>query len=158
MRESSISKKKGINWKEFEVPKLHLKNRKTFDWNSYISCGSAALSLITGISTKTIEKSCPNPSVGWYTSRVIKYLKEKGFTVIELSKKDVLNSYCLDFPINKNHCLLMNVRMDNSDNTMFVVHKGKLWHHYECEPYFNNLFFINKPTQDVLLIFKKDWK
>ncbi len=158
MRESSIVKKKGVDWKGYESPKLNLKDRKAFGWDSYISCGSAALSLITGLSPTTVEKSCPHPKTGWYTSRVIKFLRAKGYTVIEISKKDVLNSYCLDFPINKNHCLLMNVRMDNKENTMFVTHKGKLWHHYECEPYFNNLFFINKPTQDVLLIFKKDWK
>lgn len=158
MKENSVIRKKRIDWKEYESKNLHLEDRKPSIWNSYISCGSAALGLVTGISAKTVEKSCPNPKVGWYTRRVIKYLREKGFTVIEISKKDVLKSYCLDFPINDKHCLLMNVRMEGEENTMFVVHKGKLWHHYECEPYFNNLFFINKPTQDVLLVFKKGWK
>jgi len=156
MRESSIRKITSLE--KYEAPKLDLEKRKRYSVMEYTSCGSAALSLITGIRPSTVERFCPNPRVGWYTSRAIKYLKEKGYTVLELSKEDVLKGHWSTFPLNQRHCLLMSVRMNNEENSMFVLHNGILWHNFESEPYYNGLFFLNKPTQDVLLIFKKSWR
>lgn len=158
MREDSIIRKNKIDWRQYEVPNLNLDEHETFHYSPYISCGSASLSLLTRVKPEKVEKSCPNPRKGWFTSRVVKYLRDKGYTVIELSKEDLLKTNWTDFPINNNHCLMMNIRMDEKENSMFILHKGQLWHHYDSEPYFNNLFFINKPTQDVLLIFHKKWK
>lgn len=158
MREESIIRRNRIKWEQYESPKLDLTKRKLFDDKEYVSCGSAALGLITGINPKTVEKSCPNPRSGWYTTRVIKYLRNKGYTVIELSKEDVLKNKWYQFSLNEKHCLLLNVRMDSEDNSMFVVHRGNMWHNYEKETDYNPLFFLNKPTQDVLLICHKKWR
>lgn len=153
--ESSINKR--IDWRSYESPSLMLDQKKTFYHIPYKSCGSASLSLITGLSPGVIERSCPNPKIGWFTTRAVKFLKEKGYSVIELSKENILNAGWPAYPLNENHCLLMNVRVDSMENSMFVVHKGKVWHHYDPTT-LDGLFFLNKPTQDVLLVYHKKWK
>ena len=92
-----------------------------------------------------------------YNLNLIKYLRSKGYTVIEISKADLLKSNWLHHPIKRGHCLLINNRMDAKENSMYVLHDNELWHHYETDDYFNNLFFINKPTQDVMIVHHKKW-
>ena len=159
MRENSKINKK-IEWSQYSSPGLYLEKRRRYKSSSFISCGSSAIGIVTGIHPEIVEKSCKNPNTGWYTGNVIKFLRSKGYTVIELSKNGILKSGWMDFPIRENHCLMMNTRMDGKENSMFVLHKDRLWHNYEdeTESWLNNLFFINKPTQDVLLIYHKKWK
>ena len=62
MRENSIiRKKKKVDWDEFMAPRLDLNKRRKYSSDKYISCGSAALGLITGTHPSIVEQSCPNP-------------------------------------------------------------------------------------------------
>lgn len=145
-----------IDWSQYSAPSLNLIPRKNNNYE-YISCGTASLSLITGLSTRFIEKHCKNPKVGWYTKRAIEFLRNRGFTAVELTKNRItcLN-YGYSFPITKNHCLMINAKMDKKENSMFLLHKDKIWHHFEPESS-NSLFFLNKPTQDVFVIWHPKW-
>ena len=83
--------------------------------------------------------------------------KENGYTAIELSKNGILTPDHEHFPIKQNHCLMMNVRLDSLANSMLVFHKGVMWHNFHVEHDFNSLYFLNKPTQDVILVYHPKW-
>ncbi len=147
--------KRPTNWKKYYADKLDLnKRKKSF---SYKSCGSAALSLITGISVKTIEKSCQDPNIGWYTTNMIKYLRSKGYTVIEMSKNRILSSDYHQSRLHNAHCILINAHTDIEENSAYVSHAGDVWHNFIKIEDPGPLFFLNLPTQDVLLIWHPKW-
>jgi hypothetical protein len=163
MKEGAITKKVN-DWRRYKASELYLEDSKFFRSHAfysakhYESCGSAALSLLTNIKVETIEKFCPNPKRGWTTSRIIKYLKLKGYTVIELSKGGILShGYWGDDALTKSHCLLINAHADSEENSLFIMHKNKVYHHFHLQSEDDPLFFFNKPTQDVLLIYHKKW-
>lgn len=159
MKENSIIKDKYIYWNQFLSPKLDLSSHKKHSFiQKYISCGSAALGQLTNIPPEKVEKFIKNPKKGWHTGNAIKFLESKGYGVIELAKEDILKSDWFSRPLKSDHCLLINLRCDSSENTMIILHKNIMWHHYKEEIRFNNLFFLNKPTQDVLLVYHKKWK
>ncbi len=148
--------KRNKSFYEFKAPGLDLQKNNKHTQEDYKTCGSGALSLITGIHVKKVEKDCPNTKKGWFTTRAIKFLRDKGYTVVELSKHNVLNTLgCWN--ITQEHCLIINACVDKVDNSMFVIHKDRIWHNFQ-ESAIEPLFFINNPTQDVLLVFHKKWK
>lgn len=157
MKEESKLKKKRIDWIQYESPNLDLTTRRLVHPIEYSGCACAALGIITGIHPRTIGKHFKRISQGISTSKTVAFLRKKGYTVVELTKQDVLKVYWEHFPINERHLLLINGSVDSESNSMFVLHGGRVWHNYEI---LNNnaLFFINKPTQDVLLVFHKKWK
>ncbi len=147
--------KRPTKWTKFYADKLDLNERKkSFDFES---CGSAALSLITGISVKTVEKSCPEPLTGWYTTNMIKYLRKKGYKVIEMSKNRILSSDYYLPRLHKAHCILINAHTDMQENSAYVLHAGEIWHNFIKIENPGPLFFLNIPTQDVLLVWHPKW-
>jgi len=148
---------KKLNFDEYLAPLLNLESARKGGLETYICCASACLSMLTNIHPLYIDIKCKNAFKGFRTFEVIKFLKEKGFTVIELSKQAVLNTEWFDTPIKSDHCLLVNCSSTNEENSMVVVHKGEVWHNFEKEKN-PGLYFINKPTQDVLLVFHKKWR
>ncbi len=159
MQEGKIPKKRML-WHRFESPKLNLEKNKyaACDRKDYKSCGTAILSLLTDISPKSVEKHCPNPKKGWYTSRIIKFLEEKGYTVVEISKNNVLSNCQYNPSLNRDHCLLINARVDDEENSLYLLHKDQVWHHFDVQANSDPLFFFNKPTQDVLLVYHPKWR
>jgi len=148
------SSTRNIKWDKYIAPSLNLSVPNTN--LDCASCGTAALSLITGISPKNVEKYCPDAWKGWYTSRVIKFLRMKGYKVIEVTKNSVTNTYWQMMPIGYQHCLIVTAHTNQDDASMFVLHKGNIWHNFHKNRD-NALLFINKPTQDVLLVWHKKW-
>lgn len=146
--------RKVLDFSNYLAPNINLFNRTTYE--TYYSCGSAALSLITGIDVLKVEKGCLNPLRGWPTTTAVKWLRKKGYVVIELSKDGVLTHNHHEYLIHDNHVLLINARVEKKENSMFVVHKHYIWHNFEYEC-LSPLFFINRPTQDVLLVWHKDF-
>lgn len=147
--------KKVLDFSAYLAPEFDLFKRKAFDTDSFVSCGSASLSLITGINVRTVEKHCINPLRGWPTTRVIKYLRKKGYVVIELSKDGVLTRNHHEYLIKRSHVLLINARVEKNENSMFVVHQNNIWHNFAADS-LSPLFFLNRPTQDVLLVWHKN--
>lgn len=157
MKEESKLKKKRIDWIQYESPNLDLTTRRKAQPREYRGCASSALGIITGIHPKTIEKKFKKIEKGVSTATTIRFLRKKGYKVIELTKQDVLKVYWEQFPINERHLLLINGSVDSESNSMFVLHGGRVWHNYDVMDN-SALFFINKPTQDVLLVSHKKWK
>jgi len=148
--------KKSLNFNKYKAHNLNLFKNNKYTGKDFKTCGSGALSLVTGINVKTVEKGCPNIKTGWYTSRAIKFLRSHGYTVRELTKSTVLNQYGL-WNITEQHCLIVNSHVDKADNSMFVIHNGNIWHNFNCER-MDPLFFVNHPFQDVLIVYHKKWK
>lgn len=149
--------KRPIPFDHFRSPHLNLYDHLRYQHQNYISCGSAALGMLLNKSPKDLDKICNNAHAGWFTTQVIQFLKSKNFTVIQLSKDQVLPEWNhKQFPITTDHVLLINSRVVKKENSMFVVHDNIAWHNY-VPTEMNGLFFINKPTQDVLLIHHPKW-
>lgn len=162
MKEGHITKKLN-DWRNLKAWGLNLEENKFFqkdmDYPSdYKSCVSAALSLLTNITFKTIDKFHPKET--WSTSMIIKFLKSKGYIVIELSKGGILSHRDDHYggePLSKYHCLLINANADAEENSLYIMHENKVYHHFHQAAENDPLFFFNKPTQDVLLVYHKKW-
>ena len=154
MKKGKIEK---IDWNKYKAPDLNLRlpNKKDLDC---ISCGSISLSILTGLSPKFIEKYCPNPKHGWYTSRIKKFLLSRGYTVLDVTKRNVTNTVFFNYPVTSEHCLLLLMKVDKDDYSTFIAHKNSLWHNFDdwSEDY-NPLLFINKPVEDVMVIWHPKW-
>lgn len=150
-------RKREINWEDWTAPKLYINPTKV-DTLNYISCGSTALSLLTQLPLKQVESYNPNPKRGWSTTRAIRFLRNKGYKTLEVTKMSVTNTYWFKTPLKPDHCLLLNVRLDVKENSMMVCHKNVLWHNFETIDELSNLYFLNKPTQDVIIITHPKWR
>lgn len=132
---------------------------------SWISCGSASLQLLTGISANEHDDYLSNfndPNDGWFTSTIIKRLKQLGYSAFAITPKITgdfasQHGYRHPGPITDNHCLLLNVQLDSEDNSYFILHKGQIYHHCHVQPGYSSIYFINKPIQDVILVHHTDW-
>ncbi len=146
---------KKIRWDSYSSPYLKIKSRtNNHDWNT---CGSATLSLITGLAPGFIEKSLPKTVKHWSTLTMNKYLNSLGFTTITVSKNSIVNTEWTNYPLTPKHCLLLNVRCDLKENSWYVLHDNVLWHNLYRDENFNPMFFLNKPTQDVTLVWHPAW-
>lgn len=145
-----------VEWNNFRSPNLKIElPASRGDWRC---CGSASLQLVTGKSASLIEKRFPHVKKrGWFTKPLARYLVELGYTVIEVTKNSVTSVDWSDYPLSSDHCLMINGMVDNQENTWWVLHKDVLYHNLYVERAFNSLFFLNKPTQDVLLVWHKKW-
>ena len=149
--------KRPIPFDQFKAPYLDLTDNLKYQNHNYVSCGSAAIGLLMNKNPQALDKICKDAESGWYTTQVIQYLKSQKFSVIQLSKTDVLPEWNhKHFPITSQHVLLVNSRVVKKENSMFVIHNNIAWHNYIPNE-MNGLFFINKPTQDVLLIRHPKW-
>ena len=147
-----------IWWKQYEAPKFqpYLSND-----NKWKTCGSATLSLVTGKSPSKIDKDLPKTQKHWSTLAFKKYLVKKGYTVIEVTKRNITNTNAYAFPLTSNHIIALNLEMDSDPNdgaSWFLLHDNILYHNTEPEYNFNALYFLNKPPQNVLVIWHRKWQ
>lgn len=155
MREDG--KKRRVDFQRYLAPNLNLSKFKTkSEYWGFECCASSAMSMLLNISPIEIDKKCKDLKEGWHTEDVMKFLKKRGFQVIELSKPMVLNTWWQDYPLQPQHCLLINCCMDNEENSMVILHKGQIWHNFRKEEN-PALYFLNKPTQDVMLVYHPSW-
>jgi hypothetical protein len=165
----TIGKQKIIDWDKYLSPNLVLKPvniqggvKGCCNKQPWISCCSASLELLTGVSALEHDKCLKNPELGWYTGPMIKRLKSLGFTAIELTKNSVTKpskqiNWHYNFPIKDNHCLLIGAKLDWEDDSSFILFKNTLYHHHHIEPNYNHLYFINKPITDITLVWHPSW-
>ncbi len=146
---------KKIEWDEYAAPNLNI-TVPLMRWG-WKSCGTASLALVTKKKPRLIEKHCPNVEVGWHTRTLARYLVNQGYTVVTVTKNSVTNVDWSRYPLTPDHCLMINGAVDTKENTWYVLHKNVLWHNLYVEESFNTLFFLNKPTQDVLLVWHPKW-
>ena len=147
-----------------ESPNLDLGiNCKKFSINDYETCGTGAISLITGLTPKYIEKHIPKSQKHWSDLGICKFLNKRGYKTAQLTKNLVtsIKSYFsysyLPWRITNNHCLLLNSLVCENEASYFVAHKGILYHNFH-ETELNPLFWINRPTQTAFVVFCDKWK
>ncbi len=150
-----------IKWSRYESPNLNLSWTPMMEQDCYHfgnkspSCATTAIKLITLKSKRVIEKHCINKD-SMSTTRIIYILKKFGYDVKVVSKSNITYCAWYQMPLNQNHLLVINARVDSEENSCYVIHKSKVWHNGSGSD-INPLFFLNKPTQDVLLISHKKW-
>ena len=128
-------------------PFLHSK-----DWHT---CGTAALTMLTGLDPKVIEKGHV-PSIlerdGLDYAAVRKILTKHGYSIYPITKSGIRK-----FPrLRSDHCLLIDGIIDPEENSWLVMHKGTLWHNFHVERV-DPLYFFNNPTECVYLVWHPKW-
>lgn len=127
----------------------------------YKTCGTGALSLLTGISPVTIETKLPPSQKHWSDKALTDFLKRKRFQVVPVSKYGVTNidpdgNDWEEFPLNENHVLVCNLLMCRNEASWWVITRNRTFHNFE-EGNLNPLTFINKPSQSMYLVTHKTW-
>ncbi len=144
-----------VDWGRYASPKFTAQEVK----GRWTTCGSPIIAAVTGHLASNIEKHCPNIRRGWSTKALTKYLTSNGYTVVQVTKNSVTNvSYWESQPLNPNHLLLINASVSTKAASWFLLHKNTLRHNDYIEESFNPLYFFNKPTQDVLLVWHQKWR
>lgn len=143
-----------VHWGELRAPEFEVHEIKSSNWTT---CGTATLGLLTGFEPSRIEKYCPRPRIGWSTRAVSNYLLKRGYTVVEVTRKNVTNVGWMACPLVSDHVILINAELNTEEASWFILHKDVLWHNDYVEHSFNPLFFLNKPTQNVLVVWHPKW-
>jgi len=145
---------KYIFWEQYLSPRFRVKTLRSHNWSS---CGSATLALVTGIAPGIIQKAAPGRKGHWSTRAVKNFLRTHGYTVFDVTKSSVTNCDWPYNPLQSGHLLLINSEVDSREASWFLTHNGELWHNDYRDYDFTPLFFLNKPTQDVLLVHSPKW-
>jgi hypothetical protein len=140
--------------------RFYINKRRERNWD-FDTCGTAALSLLTGIVPRIVERQLPKNKVHWSDQAVTQFLTTRGYSICQVSKCGVTN---LDaraewelMPINKNHVLLCNLLMCVDEASWWVIHDGFSFHNFEMRE-LNPLLLLNKPSQSVYLVAHDKWK
>ncbi len=154
-----------VDWSTFESPKAYeLLYHRSFQHSNgdYNTCGTGALSILTGIKPQTVEKMLPKSSEHWSDQAAIHYLKHRKFKVVQLSKFGITNLDADGFdyqdqPLNKNHVLLCCLLVCRNEASWFVITNNVVFHNF-CRDDLDALFFVNKPSQSSYLVTHHSWK
>lgn len=153
---------KEIDLRRYEAPKLNLLVRSQNLITCFFrSCGSSALSILINKPARIIDKEFPKTARNWNDRNITAYLRNLNYTVLPITKNGITslnpngNEY-MSFPLNRNHCLLLNCLVCKHEASYFVWHKDFVYHNFRPQRV-DNLFFINKPTQTVFLIWHSSW-
>ena len=113
-------------------------------------CGATALSLITGDHPWDIQDL--NKKRPHYADRfMVKYLKNKGFTVTPITQKSVTSCRSDQYPVTSNHVILISQLMIKREATWVVYHRNIGYHNYVPGSHLA-LDFVNKPILTSYII------
>lgn len=131
---------------------------KAFSWRPlWKTCGTTILSLITGLNPGKIESCLPKGRSHWSDTSITDFLQKRNYKTIQLTRLLVTNTYWENYPIHRDHVLILNVLMDKEEASYFLLFDNVLYHNFSSV-HFNNYFFINKPLQSAILVWHKKWK
>ncbi len=149
-------KPKSIYWEKYLSPNFRVNNYpRRRKWNS---CGTITLSLLTDLTTSYIDRFCPEYQY-WSNKRLTKFLTDRGYEVIPLSKRLVTTvKYHEQQRIESGHVLVIAAEVDHNSASWFILHNNILWHNDYVVEDFGPLFFLNKPTVYVNLVWHKKWR
>jgi len=146
---------KNIKWDNYLSPKFVPFIKDDYKWST---CGTPTLSLITGISCRTVEKYKPIKRKHWSNVSFKRFLINRNYTIIEVTKRNITKvNYWEFYPLKPDHLIILNLEMDEKEASWFLLHKNNLYHNKFREDNFNSLFFLNKPPQNVFLVYHKKW-
>lgn len=122
------------------------------------SCGTTAISTLTGISPTKIQKLIPKNIKYWTDKAMIKYLKSKGYNIFEITKSNITqDKFFRSYSIGPHHVLLVGQFIMRDEGTWSIVYNGQYIHNFDSCPL--KLYeFFNNPTDTVYVISHKKWK
>ena len=151
------SQKHSVNYDKYVAPKFR---PNLWDGSRWETCGSSALSMITGKRAGLIEKHLPAGRQHWTDYSATNYLRANGYTVLPVTKNSFINyrrrNGDWESPIRPDHILLCNLQIDK-DASWFVLNRGKLYHNYleESRDIYTFLLFI---PWSIFLVSHPKWK
>lgn len=161
-----------IEWDAFKVKRENLTEtfqsrsqdfgRRYLPKNQFATCGSGALSLLTGLPPTKVESHLPKTRKHWSQRAAINFLRSKGFLVQEISRYSVTNLDPTDpyewrtLPVNSHHVLLCDLLMCRDEGSWWVVHNNFSYHNFEVNE-LHPLLFCNKPSQSIYLVTHPKW-
>lgn len=162
MRRGKFNKKiKNGSWiMELQQPKFKVKNLSNqvdvFDLRG--GCGTSALSMLTGISPKIIDRNLPLSVDYWSDRRMKAFLRDHGYFVTEITVSRVCaKTWSCNQLITPKHVLLAGQNIYRDEGTWSIIHQGLRYHNFEME-YLNPLEFVNNPTDTLYAISHKKWE
>lgn len=119
----------------------HLFARTSGTW---AGCGACALSTITGI--HPLHYTHLNRNKKHFSDRFMKQqLHKLQYEVIPIKQKWVVSSECTDFPLSREHVLLVSQLMQKREATWMVYHQNIQYHNFVAGGV-DTLDFLNKPV------------
>ena len=155
MQEGKI---KFINWNNYISPYfIPPKKELEFDENINGSCGTYALHVLTKIPFKTLEKEFKRSNQCWTDKRMLRFLRERGYTVIPLT----LGNTCAFSPIKKKkitskHVILCSQHFCKTEGTWTVLYENIEYHSGEFI-YFLAIDQFNTPIDTAYVIWHPKW-
>ena len=152
-----------VAWDEltcFALRQIHSNSEKFFN-HYYNTCGTSAISTLTGLHPRFVERYRPKKNPYWSSTAMIGFLKTRGFRVQPVTKCGVTalskrNNEFERMPIGPLHVLLCNSLCCRDEASWFIVHYGVMYHNFESFE-MNPFFFVNKPTQYLWVVKHPKW-
>lgn len=133
----------------------------SFKYNGFSTCGTAAISALTGLSPSVVDRKKPKSAEHWSDRAITSFLKKRGFSVLPVSKYGVTNIDPFGdwefFPLNKNHVFLLNSLFCRREASWIITTQNQWIHNFHAEA-FTPFHLLNKPTQNVYLVSHKNWR
>ncbi len=142
-----------IDFKKYESPYFDPYLKNDYNWKT---CGSSCISTICGIKAGTIEKYLPKNQKDWSNRALVNFLLNKNYTVIQITRRNITNTYWENEPLTPNHVLICNLELDRFEASWLVSHNLRIWHNF-VEEDFTPLTFVRKPIQNIFLVWHKKW-
>jgi len=155
MRMGKYSKKiTSVDW---------LKNLETSHFTPYIlnnaaagfSCGVNALSTLTGVHPQEIRQ-ITGKSDHLGDRKAIKYLKDRGYGVHEITQSKVTADDWPEDPISQKHVLLVSQLRIRNEGTWAVCYNNLWIHNFEIEG-LTPFRFVNSPIMTMYAITHYKW-
>ena len=122
------------------------------DFNGVGTCGTNALSLITGISPRVVDKQMPKTNDYWTDKAMKSFLRKKGYEITEITVSRVTQSSEFEEnPITAKHLLLISQEVCLGEGTWAVLYQGKKFHNFQQDN-LSCFEFINNPLTAVYAI------
>jgi hypothetical protein len=157
--------KQRVDWRSFESPRA----AEILDYNvtrytekMYNTCGTGAISLLTGLMPKHVERNLPKSNQHWTDFSILKFLKARKFRIASVSKNGITNlsprgDEFETMPLNENHVLLCCLLMCRNEASWFVINNGYIFHNF-TRSLMTPLYLLNKPSQSSYVVTHPKWK
>jgi hypothetical protein len=115
-------------------------------------CGATALALLTGVPPQAI--AAKNGSRHYADSFMIRFLRRRGFLVMELTRSNVPAS---SSSLGNNHVLLISQLFQPDEGTWGVIFNRTWYHNFDCYA-LDLLSFLNKPILSAYVVVHSRWR
>jgi hypothetical protein len=124
----------------------------------YKTCGTAAISLLTGISPVIIEKQLPRGQIDWTDHSMTKNLMDKKFIVKKITKCDLTGDpFVVRYPLQPNHVILISSLLCKMEGSWMILHNNLEYHNFEIKP-LQPLEYVNHPIMSAHVVYHPRWK